>query len=940
MEKSRKRELRTRNRPVFRATILLGVGLISAALLIAFISYRDSYQMMERSYQSFYMSKAEMIVSSADPYRNQSDKAYLAAMARYWEAGHDRPKDEYICVVDRKGNLLLHTGHPNTVGDYAGDNPILGDHNVPEKRLCDLVLAQRNYVGQYISSSGHDQIAAFVAIPGRNWMLGVHRSRDALTGEIADSFRPLLLGFVLVCGLLMPACLVILYRTFSATHQRQISSELALRESERNYQSLVDAMPQCLYRTDLQGRLIFANLAFLQRQDAELEQCLGRDIREFFPARLSDTHRDDDVEVIRSARTVDRVEEHPDGPDGHSRFIELVKSPVRDGSGGVAGVQGIFWDVTDKRRAEQRLECTMAQLKTVLGSVPSGILAVGVDGRLVIINPKAEEIFGFTAEEALGRPLKEFIPDTGLTRVLERQKSEFGKPYKWGDKRLLVSRSPIYEGSRITGAVSVVHDESELESVQKQLDEMKRLNDEYSSLVDNSHDGVLIADCQKVIKVNASFGRITGLAPSALEGRTVDGLERNHDFIPVLQEVCAHVRGQGSSLTIRRQLSTGNEIFVTVTPVKNSEGKVVRLVLNLRDVTELQTLEEQIKRLSVVCLHGQDGKDGLGAVAGGIVAESPLTKTVISLAMRVARVDSTVLLCGDSGVGKDVLARLIHGLSRRREKPFVSINCGAIPENLLESELFGYEKGAFTGADREGKPGLFEEAAGGTILLDEVGEMPLPLQVKLLKVIQERQCRRLGGRSTIDLDIRVLAATNRDLKKMVKEGRFREDLFYRLYVVPIEVPPLRQRREDILPLALRFLKEYNRKYQVTRTLGQELLQVLEHYDWPGNVRELQNVVERMVVTADNDVLEPRHLPDSVRGGEHQAAGAGGLAVPRGLTLKEARDILERGMIEQALAQSASVREAAKALGVSHPTVLRKAAKLGVSISEDGSESVH
>jgi transcriptional regulator with PAS, ATPase and Fis domain len=321
-----------------------------------------------------------------------------------------------------------------------------------------------------------------------------------------------------------------------------------------------------------------------------------------------------------------------------------------------------------------------------------------------------------------------------------------------------------------------------------------------------------------------------------------------------------------------------------------------------------------------------------------VVAESPVTKNLLELCLRVARVDSTVLLTGESGVGKDVLARLIHDLSARHRRPFVAVNCGAIPENLLESELFGYEKGAFSGAQRQGKPGLFEEANGGTVFLDEVGELPLKLQVKLLKVIQEHRCRRLGSVRDVELDLRVIAATNRDLKEMVAAGSFREDLFYRLYVVPIEVPPLRDRREDILPLALRFLKTYNRKYGVTRTLSQELLDVLEQYPWPGNVRELQNVIERMVVTADADVLEPRHLPDSLR--TRTQPPASGLQVPEGLTLREAREMVERLLIERALARGGNTRRAAKLLGVTHPTVIRKAQKFGLAVGAAVSRSLH
>lgn len=931
-------EFKARTRPLARATFILSAALILAALLIGYVSYKYSFSMMENSYQRFYLNKAQMIVKAAQPYLRSSDGEFLQALNRNWQAAGNRPADEYICVVDEKGNLLLHTADPKTVGNYAGDNPILGGPEVAQKKLCDLVYAQKNYVGKYISSAGHNQIAAFEAIPEKKWMLGVHRSFSALNKEIEDGFRPLLIGFIVVCGLLMPISLLFIFKIYSAAQRKQFQSELALKDSEQRYQSLVDTMPQCLYRTDLQGKLTFANKAFLEWVGLSLEQSLGKTEYDFFPEKTARQNLADDFEVIRTGKTLDAIQEYKEPRTGECAYFEVVKHPVFNTKNEVIGLQGIFWDVTDKRQAEENLKYTKAQLEAVLRSVPSGIMAVDASGLFTIINQKAEEILGFSEAEALGRPVQELIPDTGLTKVLAEGKKEFGKPFSWQAKSLMVSRSPIFEGGQTVGAVSVIQDESELETVQKQLEKVQRLNDELSSLVKNSHDGVLITDTDKVLTVNPSFGRITGLAPTTLEGKAVAGLDaEGHVCLAVAQAVFRHVKNHHSSMTLRRKLKSGNEIFVTGNPVFDKFGQVVRVVMNVRDVTELQSLEEQIKKLTAVPT-GLDGEvDCTDEPTLGIVAESPLTKNLLDLAVRVARVDSTVLLSGESGVGKDVVAGLIHKLSKRHDKPFVAVNCGAIPENLLESELFGYEKGAFSGADQQGKPGLFEEAKGGTVFLDEVGELPLSLQVKLLKVLQEQRCRRLGSVKTVDLDIRILAATNRDLKTMVAAGDFREDLFYRLYVVPIEIPPLRERREDILPLALQFLKTYNKRYEVSRTLGKELLQVLEAYDWPGNVRELQNVIERMVVTADAGVLEPRHLPNSVYQ-EADTPQQPDMWVPEGMKLGEARDQLEKQLIQKALAQTNNIREAAKLLGVAHSTVVRKAQKFGLQIN--GNSTLH
>ncbi|MCB2228007.1 MAG: sigma 54-interacting transcriptional regulator [Desulfarculaceae bacterium] len=934
---NRNPELKARTRPMARATFLLYAALIAATLLIGYVSYRYSFSMMERGYQNFYLNKAEMIVRAADMNASPAGPAYLKSLEKYWESAGHRPADEYICVVDAKGNLLLHTASPESVGAYAGDNPILGGAQKNHKNLCDLVTAQTNYAGEYISSAGQDQIAAFYAIPQKKWMLGVHRSRSALYAEIEDGFRPLLVGFLAICGLLMPLFLYFLFVTYRATLKKQMGTEKALRDSEQRYQSLVDTMPQGLFRTDLEGKLTFANKALLAEMGIELDDCQSKPARNLLPPDLAQDYVADEMSVIRGGDTLDAVHRFSRPGQDQARYVEMIHHPVRDGDGTIVGVQSLLWDVTDKREAEENLKHTKAQLETVLQSVPSGIFAVDQDCHFTIVNQQAEKLMGFAQADALGKPANQFVPDTQLDRVLATGELEMGKPFSHNGRNFLVSRSPIKQHDRVVGAVSVFQDASELESVQKQVEELQRLNDELSSLIENSHDGVLITDTYQVITVNPSFGRITGLAPTKLTGRDVSGLDsERHVCLAVVQAVFRHVKSHRSSITMRRKLNSGNEIFVTGNPVLDKFGQVVRVVMNVRDVTELHSLEEHIKRLSEVCLEDEKAAASPEA-AFGIVAESPTTKNLLDLAVRVAQVDSTVLLSGESGVGKDVLAKLIHNLSKRRSHPFVSLNCGAIPEHLLESELFGYEKGAFSGADRYGKPGLFEEAAGGTVFLDEVGELPLNLQVKLLKVLQEQRCRRLGSVKTVELDIRILAATNRDLKQMVADGQFREDLFYRLYVVPIEIPPLRERREDILPLALRFLKAYNKKYDVSRTLGHELLQVLETAEWPGNVRELQNVIERLVVTADADVLEPRHLPRSMVPGAEQPQ-APLVWVTGEVKLRDARDQLEKQLIQKALASTSNTRDAAKLLGVTHSTVIRKAQKYGLAL--DGNPTLH
>ncbi len=923
-------DLRTRTRPIAKATFLLGAALISAAMAIGLVSYNYSFQMMARTYQTLYLGKAQTIVASLGISADSPDAEALAAIDRLWSKAVNRPPDEYVCVVNASGDLLLHTAHPHTVGNYAGDNPVLAESNRPERKLCDLVVTQADYVGEYISSEGSDQIAAFVAIPEKHWVIGIHRSRSALRQEIRDGFRPFVYGFVLICGLLMPIGLLLIYNTYRTAQARQLASEQALQESERRYQSLVDEMPQCLFRSDRQGNLTFANRAFLAHTGQALAACLGQPAHAFLPPELAARNQADDAEIIDKGLTQDAVLPHAD-PDGQPAWLEMVKNPVRDGRGRITGIQGIFWDVSVRERAKTQLERTKALFETVLQSVPSGILAVDADLRLTLVNRMAEEIMCLDAKLVLGQVVTEVIPDSHLKDVVSLGISQSGQRYQWGDKRLLTSRRPIFQGGQVVGGVSIFQDESELETVQRQLAQIRRLHDEQNTLVENLHDGVLVTDAQVALKANPSFGRITGIAPVMIEGRRLETLDSaKYPALQAIRDIQAQVLATRASLTQRHTLAGGNEVFITGTPVLGPGQEVLRVVINLRDVTELKALEEQIKRLA--SWEPERGKDRESRQLGGVVAESPQMNALVELCLRVSRVESTVLLTGESGTGKDVLARLIHRLSLRHAKPFVAINCAAVPDNLLESEFFGYERGAFSGADKDGKPGLFEEADGGTLFLDEVGELPLALQVKLLKVIQEQRFRRLGSVKDRALDLRIIAATNRNLEEMVQKGQFREDLFYRLYVVPIAIPPLRERPQDIMPLAMNFLQACNRKYGVSRTLSQDLLRVLEGNPWPGNVRELQNTIERMVVTADADTLEPRHLPADLA--PAAPCPPPGLWLPEGLSLREIRELVERQVIERAIASGDNLRAIARRLGVSHSTVLRKAQKLGVREGEE------
>ena len=290
------------------------------------------------------------------------------------------------------------------------------------------------------------------------------------------------------------------------------------------------------------------------------------------------------------------------------------------------------------------------------------------------------------------------------------------------------------------------------------------------------------------------------------------------------------------------------------------------------------------------------------------------------------------MLTGESGVGKGVIAKLLHENGSRKEYPFIKVNCGAIPENLIESELFGYESGAFTGSRKNGKKGLFETADKGTIFLDEISELPLNLQVKLLQVIQEREITRVGGVESIPIDVRIISATNRDLMPLVHGGKFREDLYYRLNVVPISIPPLRERPEDIIPMIRIFLNQNNIKMKEHKEIDSKTIAILMKYSWPGNVRELQNIIERLVITTKGTTILPENLPGFIleTAGSIDPDNAG--LLPTG-SLKEALDRAEREILLNAQKQYKTTRAMAKALGVSQPTIVRKLQKYAIDDAE-------
>lgn len=446
---------------------------------------------------------------------------------------------------------------------------------------------------------------------------------------------------------------------------------------------------------------------------------------------------------------------------------------------------------------------------------------------------------------------------------------------------------------------------------------------------DSIMDGIVVVDAKGyVTSVNKGYTHITDIAAEEVVGKHIDHLLQLNMFEgSVSLDVIRTGEKKSAMCTIVRN---NKQVLLIGTPIFNQEHVLIKVITVMRNLTDLINLKEKLEKAEEKKKLVQSELISMRMQAEGshFIGTSPCMMRIKELIEYVAPTDANVLLMGPTGSGKEVVSRTIYQYSTRNEKPYIKINCAAIPENLLESELFGYVKGAFTGADQKDKKGLFETANGGTVLLDEISEMPLKLQPKLLRVLQERELTPVGGVKSIKIDTRVIAASNKDLKKLVDLNLFRADLYYRLNVFPIQVPSLCERLEDIPDLAAFFLNRFNTKYNKKKVLDHTAILELMKYEWPGNVRELENVVERMTVISPNRIL----VREDVRGildiGEGVKQSAQDFVIGE-ISLKEAVRNFERQLVEKALKEGGSSYAAARILKTTQPTVIRKSQSLGI-----------
>lgn len=459
----------------------------------------------------------------------------------------------------------------------------------------------------------------------------------------------------------------------------------------------------------------------------------------------------------------------------------------------------------------------------------------------------------------------------------------------------------------------------------------ERLN----AIIEHSFDGIFITDKNaNVLRINHAYEDITGLKSEDVLGKNMADLVKGKLISHSGSLIVARTK---KPVTLQQRFRSGKEALVTSSPIFDKNGTLIMIVTNVRDLTEIYNLKEIVQektdameRLRLELAHIQNP-----AAEQEVIAKDETTLAAMLLANRVAPMDTTVMLLGETGVGKEVMARYIYQHSHRVKNSFIKVNCGAIPESLIESELFGYESGAFTGANRSGKIGLFELANKGTLFLDEIGELPKDMQVKLLRALQEQEIMRVGGTKPVKINVRVIAATNRNLEEMVKNGEFREDLYYRLTVFPISIPPLRLRKKDITPLALSFLTKLNQKYNFKKYFSTISIQLLNEYNWPGNIRELKNIVERAIIISSADEIRPEdlhllHQNQPVIMLEEKNIDMKKTEIGSDIQFPiDLQDILTRTeyhYLTAAYQKCGNVRDAAHALGITPSTFVRKRKK--------------
>ncbi|MFY0782121.1 sigma-54-dependent Fis family transcriptional regulator [Peribacillus simplex] len=580
----------------------------------------------------------------------------------------------------------------------------------------------------------------------------------------------------------------------------------------------------------------------------------------------------------------------------------------------------------EKNRLIHKLENTSAKMDLILNTTSEGMVVIDHDGFIIMFNDSAERASDTKREDVIGKHIKDFVPSTGLLRVMETNQKEVNQEITLTNgMELITTRIPLVNADKeIIGAFSVFRNKTEAVQLAEQITDLKEIQTMLQAIIQSSDEAISVVDDQgRGLLINPAYTRITGLTKDQVIGKpaSIDIYEGDSMHMKVLQTK-KPVRGVNMRVGPKHK-----EVIVNVAPII-VDGCLKGSVGVIHDVSEIQTLTHELNRARRI-IRTLQAKYSFDDIIGA----SEEMKLPIEQAKLSARTPATVLLRGESGTGKELFAHAIHNASDRKFNKFVRVNCAAISESLLESELFGYDEGAFTGASRGGKVGFFEEANQGSIFLDEIGELPANIQAKLLRVLQEREIIRVGGTKPISINVRVIAATNINLEHAIANGSFREDLYFRLNRMPIFIAPLRKRKEDLRELAEHLIHKINQEYgRSIEGITEAAIHKMQIYNWPGNVRELENILGRAIIfmKLNETIIDIQHIPDFIE--EIPLKQEKLLMEPSGYVsgkpLSEIIDQYEAEIIQQAFdTHKGNKTLTAKALGISVRNLYYKMEKL-------------
>jgi formate hydrogenlyase transcriptional activator len=643
---------------------------------------------------------------------------------------------------------------------------------------------------------------------------------------------------------------------------QDITERKQAEERLQEYEKTIEGLEEMILVVDRDYRYVIANPAFLSGRGMEKEQLIGRSIAEMMGVDVFDATIKPRLDECFRGKVVN-FEKRFNYPSLGERDFSVSYFPLA-GANGIERVAVVMQDVTERRRAQEALQESVDRYRDLVEHSEDLVCTHDLEGMLLTVNPAPARILGYTVEELLKIPMRELIVPEGrelFDAYLERLKTT-GAP----EKGLLcvstrsgeVRTWQYYNTLRTTGVEKPVvrgmaHDITEQRRAELALQQSE---ERFRFALKDSP--VTVFNQDRDLRYTWVYNPPPEW-PTDVIGKTCDDIMGAKNAAR-LNELNRRVLETGKFL--RAELTIGHNgsrkaFEMTLEPLRDTMGMIVGITGSMMDVARLRELADRLEEQRDKLVREKSYLQGEIASELGfeeIVGQSAALREVLQKARVVAPTDSNVLLLGETGTGKELMARAVHALSSRREKSFIKLNCAAVPSGLLESELFGHEKGAFTSAVNQ-KIGRLELADGGTLFLDEVGELPLELQPKLLRVLQDREFERLGGVRTVHVDVRIISATNRDLQKDVAEKEFREDLFYRLNVFPIQLPALRERKSDIPMLVSHFVhKHAARMGRYIEIIPSDTMKVLENWSWPGNVRELENMIERMVIMSKGNVL--------------------------------------------------------------------------------------